>query len=67
MGFTRLLPYDEGMKAEKYTKIIQGKAMYSWYDLYEGIFLEFNKEKKIDQWVKNFNSKSIESIKKNYK
>jgi len=68
MGFTRLLPYDEGMKAENIQKLSKGKQQWlpGMVVKGEGIFLEFNKEK-IDQWVKNFNSQSIESIKKNYK
>lgn len=67
MGFTRLLPYDEGMKAENIQSLSKGN--FKWLPGMvvrgEGIFLQFKKEK-LDQWISSFNSSSIESIKKNY-
>jgi hypothetical protein len=67
MGFTRLLPYDDGMKAEYIQSLSMGN--FNWLPGMvvrgEGIFLQFKKEK-LDQWISSFNSSSIESIKKNY-
>jgi len=67
MGFTRLLPYDDGMKAEYIQSLSKGN--FNWLPGMvvrgEGIFLQFKKER-LDKWISSFNSAPIESIKKNY-
>lgn len=67
MGFTRLLPYDDGMKAEYIQSLSKGN--FNWLPGMvvrgEGIFLQFKKER-LDKWISSFNSAPIKSIKKNY-